>query len=318
LKRFHLLLLTCCLVTVCVEASAQSGGAGYALRFYGNGANDIDRVKIAIDDPTTDSPGPPADIGATDMTLEFWMKALASENRASAVQCGNNINWIYGHIVFDRDRYNQDRKFGLSIAGGQLVFGVSGNGSGDRTICGTGNVLDGQWHHVAVQRRRSDGWMWLYVDGLLEAHTDGPDGDISYPDNGVPGNYCGGPCTTSDPYLVIGAEKHDAGSQYPSFSGWVDEVRLSKILRYSANFSRPSAPFVSDAHTVALYHFDEGTGDLVSDTSGASGGPSHGIRRLGGTPPGPVWVLSDAPLSGNSPMDTLAPAPPLNLRILSQ
>jgi hypothetical protein len=305
-----------CLFLTFSEAVAQSSGPGYALRFYGNGNNDIDRVKIQIDDPTNNNPGPPADIGATDFTLEFWMKAQAFENPAPAVQCGSNINWIYGNIVFDRDRYNQDHKFGLSIAGGKFVFGISGAGTGDRTICGTSNVLDGQWHHVAIQRRRSDGWMWLYVDGKLEVGTDGPNGDISHPDNGIPGNYCGGPCTNSDPYLVIGAEKHDAGAQYPSYSGWVDEVRLSNALRYSANFTRPSAPFVTDINTVALYHFNEGTGDLINDTSGALGGPSHGVRRFGGNPSGPVWVLSDAPLSGGPPPDTTPPAPPTNVRMI--
>ncbi len=51
-----------------------------------------------------------------------------------------------------------------------------------------------------------------------------------------------------------------------------------------------------DANTVGLYHFDEGNGDLITDTSGAPGGPSNGQRRYGGSPPGPAWVLSDAPL----------------------
>jgi Concanavalin A-like lectin/glucanases superfamily len=313
-----MLLLSCCLLAAYTNAQAQSGGAGYALRFHGNGVNDIDRIKIAIDDPTTSDSGPPADVGARRFTLEFWMKAFASENQAPAVQCGDDINWIYGNIVFDRDRFSQDRKFGLSIAGGQLVFGVSGNGTGNRTICGRTNVLDGQWHHVAIQRRRVDGMMWLYVDGNLEAKANGPKGDISYPDDGIPGDYCGGPCTNSDPYLVIGAEKHDAGSQYPSFSGWIDEVRLSTTIRYHANFTRPSAPFPTDPQTVALYHFDEGDGDLVQDTSGAPGGPSHGVRRFGGNPPGPEWVLSDAPLMAGPPPLPPPPAQPQTLAIPSQ
>ncbi|MDW8111679.1 MAG: LamG-like jellyroll fold domain-containing protein, partial [Candidatus Bipolaricaulota bacterium] len=153
-------------------------GQGYSLRFFGNGVNDIDRVKIRVDDPSNNLPGPPADIGATDFTIEFWMKATAAENPAPTVSCGWNVNWIYGNIIIDRDRFAQDRKFGLSVAGGRIVFGVSGNGTGDFTICGTSNVLDGQWHHVAVQRRRADGYLWLYVDGRLEAQGDGPDGDV--------------------------------------------------------------------------------------------------------------------------------------------
>jgi len=277
-------------------SSGAGGSAGYALRFHGNGvwAPDRDRVKIRIDNP----PGPPADVGATDFTLEFWMQALASENTAGPVQCGANHEWIYGNIVFDRDRYNQDRKFGLSIAGGQFVFGVTGDGTGERTICGVTNVLDNVWHHVAVQRRRSDGRLWLFVDGRLEAQAAGAGGDVSYPDNATPGNFCNGPCT-NDPFLVIGAEKHDAGAQYPSYSGFIDEVRLSDILRYptSGDFARPTQPFAPDSSTVALYHFDEGQGDLIADSSAAPGGPSDGVRNVGGSPAGPEWV-TDTPFSG--------------------
>lgn len=280
-------------------------GSGSSLRFYGNGIGDIDRVKIQIDDPANGNPGPPADIGAADFTLEFWMKANATENTAAAVSCGFNINWIYGNIVFDRDRYNQDRKFGVSIAGGAIVFGVSGDGTGDYTICGTSNVLDSQWHHVAVQRRRSDGQMSLFIDGILETQDDGPDGDVSYPDDGVPGNFCGGPCINSDPFLVLAAEKHDAGSSYPSYSGWLDEVRLSNVLRYSSNFTPPAAPFAADGNTVALYHLDEGSGNAINDVSGAAGGPSNGERKFGGSPAGPVW-------SAETPFTAAAAVPALS------
>ncbi|MEW6569468.1 MAG: M23 family metallopeptidase, partial [Chloroflexota bacterium] len=46
----------------------------YSLRFYGNGYGDLDRVKILID-----APARPADVGATDFTLEWWMKAFAAD-----------------------------------------------------------------------------------------------------------------------------------------------------------------------------------------------------------------------------------------------
>jgi glucose/arabinose dehydrogenase len=268
---------------------ATALAAGYSLSFNGTGSGDVDRVKIRVDDPANALPGGPVDVGATDFTVEFWIRASAADNIAGAVVCGANNAWINGNIVVDRDRFNQDRKFGVSIAGGVVVFGVSGNGTGDRTICGTTPVVDNQWHHVAVQRRRSDGFLSLYVDGALQASADGPDGDISYPDNGVPGNFCGGPCTNSDPLLVLGAEKHDAGPAFPSYKGLFDELRISGVLRYAANFTRPRAPFITDAVTVALYHFDEGSGAIANDTSGAAGGPAHGdIRRS--TPSGfPAW-----------------------------
>lgn len=291
------------------DAAAWGSSSGYSLRFHGNGylAPGKDRVKIRVDDPSTTSPGPPVDIGSTDFTIEFWMKAHSGENTSPPQTCGANVNWIYGNIVLDRDRYNQDRKYGISIAGGKVVFGVSGDGTGDMTICGSTSVVDDNWHHVAVARRRSDGWMWLFVDGAIDAQGDGPDGDVSYPDDGVPGNYCGGPCVDSDPFIVIGAEKHDAGPTYPSYSGWIDEVRFSTVLRYTASGTPPAAPFVTDAYTAALYHLDEGAGNVVHDTSGASGGPSDGTREYGGSPAGPEWS-SATPFSGQSCM-VRPPAP---------
>lgn len=290
-------LVSCMLIAAFLGVGAVSA-QDFALRFYGHGvaAPDLDRVKIAIDDPADSLPGPPADVGADDFTIEFFLKGTLVANPAPPIACGANVNWINGNVVVDRDRYNQDRKFGISLGAGRVAFGVSGDGTGDRTLCGTSNVLDGAWHHVAVQRRRSDGRMWIFVDGVLEAEADGPDGDVSYPDDGVPcPNCCGAgePCDGSDPYLVLGAEKHDAGAAYPSFSGLLDELRLSTVLRYAGPFTPPSDPFVVDADTAALYHFDEGpagpcTGAIVDSTPGNA---SPGECRFGGSSPsGPVYV----------------------------
>ena len=273
-----------------VVANAVGSGFGYSLSFLGTGTNDLDRVKIRIDDPATSLPGPPADVGATDFTLEFWLNGLLADNAAAAIQCGANDNWRFGNTIVDRDRFNQDRAYGVSVAGGRMTFGVDGTPTGSTTICGTTNILDGQWHHIAVQRRRSDGWIWLFVDGVMQAQGDGPDGDISYPDNGLPGNFCGGPCTNSDPFIVIGAEKHDTGSSF-SYRGLFDELQISTGLRYGANFARPSTPFAPTVNTVALYHFDEGQDDFVGDSSGAFGGPSNGVRRFDAVGSAPQWVV---------------------------
>ncbi len=285
-------------VAIAVAATAVSPvarAAGYAIAFGGTGSGDVDRVKIRVDDPATVQPGPPVDVGAGDFTIEFWIKAQAADNAAPAVTCGANVAWIGGNVVLDRDRFNQDRKFGVSLANGRVVFGVSGNGTGDRTICGAVNVLDNQWHHVAVQRRRSDGFLWLWVDGALDASADGPDGDVSYPDDGVPGSFCGGPCTASDPFLVLGAEKHDAGPGFPSYRGLMDELRVSSVLRYATAFARPRAPFVADTVTAALFHFDEGTGATAYDTGGRAGAAHGDIRRAGAGQP-PTWS-TDVPFA---------------------
>ena len=258
---------------------------GYSLRFYGNGVDDIDRVKIRLDEPAR-----PIDVGDGDFTIEWWMKALPGENESTAVRCGENDGWIYGNILLDRDIWGSGDRgdYGIALTGGRIAFGVN-NGSSGNTLCGTKNVTDGAWHHVAVTRR-DGGELTIFVDGTLDVAGSGPAGDISYRDgrNTVHAN---------DPYLVIGAEKHDAGqADYPSYSGWLDELRISSTVRYAAAHARPTDPFVVDGATLGLYHFDEGSGLTLADDAGQVGGPSDGLVRSGGSPAGPAWS-TDSPWS---------------------
>ncbi len=297
---FALLLWVMGLSLGLLQPVSSQSGSNFSLRFYGNGDNGIDRVEIPIDNPAV-----PADIGATDFTLEWWMKAQLSENSSAGAQCGQEAGWIYGNILFDRDIFDSGDygDFGVSVTQGKIAFGVSRGTSGN-TICGTINIADGVWHHVALTRSQANGTLRIYVDGRLDAQGSGPTGDVSYRD-GRSTNY------PKDPYLVIGAEKHDNNpDDFPSFSGWVDEVRLSKVIRYTSDFTLPTGPFVPDANTVALYHFDEGPAGPCSgkilDSSGATGGPSEGACKFGGNPAGPVYS-SDTPF--NMDQGTLFPNP---------
>jgi hypothetical protein len=54
---------------------------------------------------------------------------------------------------------------------------------------------------------------------------------------------------------------------------------------------------------VALYHFDEGYGNTLNDVSGASGGPSNGLRNYGGYTNGPEWT-DDSPWHEAQPTPT--------------
>ncbi len=257
-----------------------------SLRFHGNGTGGIDRVKIRIDGPAT-----PADIGSGDFTLEWWMRALPGENASNAVACNTNDGWIHGNIVFDRDVFDDGEHgdYGVSLTGGRVAFGVSAGAAGN-TICGDIVVADGEWHHVAVTRQRSNGQLRIYVDGVLDAEGDGgvgSDKDVSYQDGRATAH------PGSDPFLVIGAEKHDAGPSFPSYHGWIDEVRLSTIRRYTGpRFTRPFTAFTQDGNTAALYHLDEGAGDAIGDAVGGS----PGTRAFGGSPAGPEWSNDAAPL----------------------
>ncbi|MCS6940040.1 MAG: LamG domain-containing protein, partial [Roseiflexus sp.] len=204
-QRVRLLTLIICLASggmlawtvdrFAQQVRAQSSGS-YALQFSGNGVNDIDRVKVRID------PQVPADVGG-DFTIEFWMKTTAAGGSCSPGASGDG--WITGWTIIDRDIYfaGDYGDYGISLAAGQICFGVA-QGSAGRTIYGNTNVANGQWRHIAVTRSASSGQMRIFVDGQLDAQGTGPTGDISYRD-GRATSY-----PNSDPYLVFGAEKHDA------------------------------------------------------------------------------------------------------------
>lgn len=256
--------------------------SGYALRFNGTkGDYNENRVLISLDGD------PPVDVGSDDFTIEWWMKSLPEENNTPLVACGNNNHWIYGNIILDKSYSDGTKGFGVSLLGGHIAFGVQGNDSTAYTLCGKRDIRDGIWHHIAIQRRKADGFLWIYIDGKLEATGKGPDGDVSYPNDQAP-------LGENDPYISISAWKLDDDHDlHPFFRGWIDEIRFSNVLHYTSNFASPPQPFYPDEYTVGLYHFDEGVGNVITDTSDAIGGPSHGIRKYGGIINGPEWLTSD-------------------------
>ncbi|MCJ7660682.1 MAG: hypothetical protein MUO67_16145, partial [Anaerolineales bacterium] len=135
---------------------------GYALRFNGT-PGDIaeNRVLIPIDDPENNVPAPPADIGAEDFTIEWWMKIDPEDNSAPTIVCGEQDNWIYGNIIYDRDRAGLPGGFGISLSDNKIIFGINGDDGVNLTMCGKTDIADSEWHHLAIQRRRSDGYLWI-------------------------------------------------------------------------------------------------------------------------------------------------------------
>ena len=281
-------------------------GHASSLRFRGHGGSPgenfvfPDRVKIDSAPPSA------ANVGAGDFTIEFFMKGLATDNPNGGYACGFGIDWVNGNILIDRDRFGQPRKWGIALLDSGIAFGASSDFV-DYTLCGSTDVLDGAWHHVAVQRRASDGQMQIWVDGVLDTQgpmAGGPSGDMSYPAAAVPTNSCspdGGSgsasCENSDPFLVFGAEKH--GFSGINYNGWLEEIRLSNALRYATSFAVPDTPFVPDADTAALYHLDEGGGASSADAAGGA----DGVIFTGGSPTaGPEWS-ADTPLA--APVPTL-------------
>lgn len=273
-------LFACSLVAACggggTPPNASIGGPAptpatqRSMRFFGTGAGDMDRVKIPLTDVNGTSR--PVNVGVDDFTLEFWINGTQADNPTPQCTGGalGRDAWASGAVVIDRDVLGDGDfgEYGVALFGGRLAFGVA-RGGGGRTICGTRDVLDSQWHHVAFTRQRATGAMAIFVDGAQDAFLADPGASLNVSYN--PAHVNPAP---NDAYLVLGAEKHDLGTAL-SFRGLIDELRLSIGRRYTGTGPAPTGPFVVDGNTVALYHFDEPAGTDIIDA--ANGNASPGV-----------------------------------------
>lgn len=162
---------------------------------------------------------------------------------------------------------------GGAIKGG-VYDGIACAGSGT-TFSPMGQVSDNQWHHVAYQRDLT-GVSTLWVDGALEATSLQP--PFANTGNNIP--------------LYLG-RRGPGGPFNNFFVGDIDEVRISKVARYTVPF-RPTTYHQSDADTVLLLHFDEGSGATAGDASGLGNDGLLG-GSLGTGPADPAWVPSTLP-----------------------
>ncbi|MCX7768325.1 MAG: LamG domain-containing protein [Flavobacteriales bacterium] len=283
MNRALIHFLLCLFILSCCVQESPLWAQNYCLRFFGNGTNDVDRVKFLLDAPSS-----PLDVG-WDFTIEFQMRALLADNpHGVSVSSGPGDDWVLGHIVVDRDVFGPGDfgDFGISLAGGRIAFGVN-NGSHSYTLVSNSLVADNQWHHVAVTRNSQNGELRIFIDGQLDASVLTPvTGDVSYRD-GRPTSW------PNDPYLVLGAEKHDYDPlTYPSFRGFLDELRISSVVRYASTYT-PQPYLSDDSSTVGLFHMDEGSGFILHNAA-SQGAGFDGSIHFGGNPSGPEWVLRES------------------------
>jgi hypothetical protein len=122
------------------------------------------------------------------------------------------------------------------------------------------------WTHVAMVYEEPE--LRLYVGGVLTAEESPV----------LPPVEVDGP-------LLIGNSGPGA-SQHLMF-GLIDEVRMSRVARYDANFMPQRIP-AEDDDTFLLFHFDEGEGSAVGDVGGRLKGELLGSE--GDNPAGPAFV----------------------------
>ena len=58
-----------------------------------------------------------------------------------------------------------------------------------------------------------------------------------------------------------------SGKAYGNFRGYIDEVRISDVIRYTEDFNPQNYhSFSCDGHTKALFHFDEPDGSMSTES----------------------------------------------------
>lgn len=103
---------------------------------------------------------------------------------------------------------------------------------GNTVITSTGTIAINTWTHIAIVRTGISNSFSLYIDGVLNASAPSVSNNVF----------------NTDPF-EIGANASDLG-----LIGYVDELRISNIARYSTTFT-PSLP-INDAASVMMLHFN--------------------------------------------------------------
>jgi hypothetical protein len=164
------------------------------------------------------------------MTVEGWLCAAAYDGRRAFLA------------------KTQQSEFGLFVSDGRPEFMVF---LGDRYASATARVpmLEAdRWHHLAGVHDGAE--LRLYVDGELVATGKGS-GERKR--NRLP--------------LLVGADPDGDGRATSLVGGRADEIRISKVARYSGARFTPAFRHVADADTVLLLRLDGEFGPWVPDAS---------------------------------------------------
>lgn len=193
-------------------------------------------------------------IGTGDFTLEGWAKITPGNISGGSIAAIGHAGGFTGISL------------GYQF-GGKVGFTINYSGIAEDLA----EENDGEWHHLAGVRK--NGVINLYVDGRLKASAANANDFVLTPEH--------------DKFYI-------GGGPFDHFPGTVDEVRLSKIPRYTANFT-PQKRFRRDSSTIGLWHLEEGGGIVSADFSENHASVSltnsdTNSPAANGTTVGPLWT----------------------------
>ena len=145
--------------------------------------------------------------GSGDFTIDFWLRRSSTGGYMGIVNSGTSggtNKWVFIGFV------NDDTI--------KLIMKMD-----DETqvsIISTGTITDTNWHHIATVRDGNT--MRLFIDGSADGTAD----------------VTGDTLKDSSEVLTIGRTGSYDGEYY---SGYLDEIRISNIARWTTNFAVPSS-----------------------------------------------------------------------------
>jgi hypothetical protein len=174
-------------------------------------------------------------LAGTTWTVEYWARINSHTGSFNnTIGIWDSTTAVGAVYYFTSNAYNGTQKMGFSY-----VYGTNSL-SGDLNF---GSALStGVWQHHAFVRNGNT--LTAYLDGVSQGTHDmtGRTIDITGYNNS----------STTPLKLTIGAMNDATGA----YNGYLDEVRISNIARYTAAFTPSTTPFQSDANTVLLLHMD--------------------------------------------------------------
>ncbi len=212
-------------------------------------------------------------INQANLTIEFWYKPDQFYSGGRGLFDENTGGWV-----------SQKIRFSVGNTG-IPTFVLMVNGS-QKTINGVSGLSANTWHHVAGVYDGNQ--VFLYIDGTSVGTPQSASGNVS--------------ALTSALELM----RQTDGTFN---SGLIDELRISSTARYTSNFTPQTSPFVRDANTKLLLHFDENgddprnTGKAIDDSGNGNHGTITGakyVAGLVGVDSGSVAGMTQGALPNNS------------------
>jgi hypothetical protein len=170
--------------------------------------------------------------GTSSFTIEYWIRFVVAPTLYVPIALRPGVGIGNGEWWCEITNAEKKMYWGFKNQAGTQYYVNLG-------LAGTAFTTS-TWYHIALVNNA--GTAQLYVDGTATGTTTSLSGSF--------GN------SVSDLWVGAGAGNY-------SLNGYMDEIRISNIARYTANFTPSSSAFTNDTNTLLLIHADGTNGSTV-------------------------------------------------------